>query len=238
MTTVSKSARIAGLLYVLASAVGIVRLMYIPNKLLVSGNATATAANIAAHESLFRWGIVSQVVGSALWLFVVLALYRLLKDVDRDVAMLMVILGGLMQVPLFFVNAANDAAALLFVRGPEYLSVFDKPQRDALARVFLNLHHQVDLVNMLFWALWLLPFGLLVYRSRFLPRVLGGWLMIACLGWLAICFTGFLYPGQEDKVYALTQPLTLGEVATMLWLVIVGAKEKRLETFDANPSRR
>jgi hypothetical protein len=81
-----------------------------------------------------------------------------------------------------------------------------------------------------FWGLWLLPFGLLVYRSRFLPRVLGAWLMIACLGWLAICFAAFLYPGFEDKVYALTQPLTLGEVATMLWLAIIGAKEKPIES--------
>src|SRR5271166_887421 len=128
MTTVSKNARIAGLLYILGSAVGIMRLLYIPSKLFVHGNATATASNIAVHEMLFRWGIASQLAGAVLWLFVVLALYRLLKEVDREMAALMVILGALMVVPLFFVNAVNDAAALMFVRGADYLSVFDKPQ--------------------------------------------------------------------------------------------------------------
>ena len=228
MTSLSKNARIAGLLYILASVVGVVRLMYIPNALFVHGNATATASNIAAHESLFRLGIVSNPVGAVLWLFVPLALYRLLKGVDQTLAVLMVILGSLMQVPLFFVNTVNDAAALLFARGAGYLSVFDKPQRDAFARLFLDLHHQLDLANLIFAGLWLFPFGLLVYKSRFLPRFLGVWLMIACFTWLAFSFTGLLFPAYEDKAFSITQPIALGEVATMLWLVIMGAKEKRL----------
>src|SRR5260370_1141034 len=124
MTSLSKNARVAGLLYILASVVGVVRLMYIPNALFVGGNATATANNIVAHESLFRFGIVSQLLASVLWLFVPLALYRLLKEVDQTLAVLMVILGSLMQVPIFFVNTANDVAALLFARGADFLSVF------------------------------------------------------------------------------------------------------------------
>jgi hypothetical protein len=202
--------------------------MYIPNTLFVSGNATATAANVAAHESLFRLGIVSTAVGAALWLFVPLALYRLLKGVDQTLAVLMVILGSLMQVPLFLVNTVTDAAALLFARGGSYLSVFDKPQRDAFVRLFLDLHHQLDLANLIFAGLWLFPFGLLVYKSRFLPRFLGVWLMIACFAWLAFSFTGLLFPAYADKAFSITQPIALGEVATMLWLVIMGAKEQRL----------
>ena len=135
MTSLSKNARIPGLLYILASVVGVLRLMYIPNKLFVYGNATATAANVAAHESLFRLGIVSDPVAAVLWLFVPLALYRLLKGVDQTLAVLMVILGSLMQVPLFFVNTVTDAAALLFARGGGYLSVFDKQQRALKATV-------------------------------------------------------------------------------------------------------
>jgi len=236
MTSLSKNARIAGLLYILASVVGVVRLMYIPNALFVHGNATATASNIAAHESLFRLGIVSNPVGAVLWLFVPLALYRLLKGVDQTLAVLMVILGSLMQVPLFFVNTVNDAAALLFARGAGYLSVFDKPQRDAFARLFLDLHHQLDLANLIFAGLWLFPFGLLVYKSRFLPRFLGVWLMIACFAWLAFSFTGLLFPAYEDKVWSITQPIVLGEVATMLWLVIRGAKPKPVLNAAASPS--
>ena len=228
MTSISKNARIAGLLYIVASAVGFVRLAYIPKAMFVQGNAAATATNIAAHESLFRLGFVSELVGGVLWLFVPLALYRLLKGVDRGLAVVMVILGSLMPAPIFFVNMVTDAAALLFARGADFLSVFDKPQREAFATLFLNLHHQLDLANMIFWGLWLLPFGLLVYRSRFLPRFLGVWLMAACFAWLALSFTGLLVPAYEGTVYTITQPVVFGEVATMLWLVIMGAKEQRL----------
>src|ERR1700681_1566090 len=178
MTSLSKKARVAGLLYIVASVIGVVRLLYIPSALFVTGNAAATANNIVAHESLFRLGIVTGLLSSALWIFVPLALYRLLKDVDQPLAVVMVILGSLTQVPLFFVNSVTDVAALLFARGEVYLSVFDKPQRDAFAKLFLDLHHHIDLANAIFWGLWLIPLGLLVYRSRFLPRVLGVWLVI------------------------------------------------------------
>ena len=187
-----------------------------------------TAANVAAHESLFRWGIVNSLLGAALWLFVPLALYRLLKGVDQTLAVLMVILGSLMQVPLYVVNVVTDAAALLFARGSGYLSVFDKPQRDAFARLFLDLHHQLDLANFIFAGLWLFPFGLLVYRSRFLPRFLGVWLTLAGFAWLSFSLTGLPFPAYGDKAFSITQPIAMGEVATMLWLVIMGAKEKPL----------
>jgi hypothetical protein len=227
MTSLSKNARVAGFLYIVGSLVAVVRLIYIPNTLIVSENATATVNNIARHELLFRFGILSQLLTGALWIFVTLALYRLFKGVDQGLAVLMVILGSLMQVPIFFVNSVNDAAALLFVRGTDFLSLFDKPQRDAFAMLFLNLHHYGDLANEIFWGLWLLPFGLLVYKSRFLPRVLGAWLMIACFGYLASSFTGFLFPAYEDQVINYTQPVLLAEVAIMLWLIIMGAKERR-----------
>jgi hypothetical protein len=224
--TLSKNARVAGLLYLLGSLFGIVRLIYVPNTLFVYGNATATANNIAEHELLFRFGIVSYLLCGALWIFVTLALYRLFKGVNQALAVLMVILGSLMVTPIFFVNTVNDAAALLFVRGGGYLSVFDKPQRDAFARLFLDLHHQLDLANEIFWGLWLIPYGLLVYKSRFLPRILGVWLIIACFAYLTISFTGFLFPAYEDRAGNIAQPLLLGELATMLWLLIMGANEK------------
>ena len=113
MTSLSKNARIAGLLYIVSSAVGFLRLLYIPGKLIVDGNPAATTANILSHEMLFRYGMLSYLLCSVLWIFVTLALYRVLKDVDHKLAVLMVILGGLMVTPLFFANAANDAAALL-----------------------------------------------------------------------------------------------------------------------------
>ena len=226
--TLSQNARVAGLLYLVGSLFGIVRLVYVPNKLFVYGNAAATANNIAEHESLFRFGMVSYLLGAALWIFVTLVLYRMFKGVNHALAVLMVILGSLMVTPLFFVNTINDAAALRLIHGSDYLSVFDKPQRDALARLFLDLHHQLDLANSIFWGLWLIPFGLLIYRSRFLPRILGVWLILACFAYLALSFTGLLFPAYEDQVNNYGTPLFLAEIATMLWLLIMGAKEKPL----------
>lgn len=226
MTSLSKNARVAGLLYILSSLFGMVRLIYVPNVLFVHGNAAATASNIAGHELLFRFGIVSYLLCNALWIFVMLALYQLLKGVDHALAVLMVIL-SLMVTPISFVNIANDIAALLFARGADFLSVFDKAQREALVTLFLNLHHQLDLA----WELLgvsFIPFGLLVYRSRFLPRILGVWLMIASFAYMALSFTGLLFPGYEDKVIRFAQPVLFAEVALMLWLAIMGVKEKRL----------
>jgi hypothetical protein len=227
VTPLSRNARIAGLLYVVASAVGIVRLMYVPKALIVSGNASVTAANIAAHESLFRVGIVCNLLGAALWLCVPLALYQLLKGVDQTLAALMVILGAVMQVPLFFVNTATDMATLLFARGGDLVAAFSQPQRDAFVRLFLDLHHAIDLANAIFWGLWLIPFGMLVYRSRYFPRFLGVWLIAACFGWLAFSLTGFLFPAYEDQAFTYGQPLMIGEVVMMLWLVVMGAREPR-----------
>ena len=228
MTSLSKNARVAGLLYILSSVVGIVRLLYVPKALIVYGDAAATANNIAAHEPLFRLGIVSYLLAGVLWLFVPLALYRLLKGVNQALAVVMVILGSLMQTPIFVINTVNDAATLEFARGADFLAIFDKPQRDAFVMLFLNLHHQLDLANAIFWGLWLLPFGLLVYRSRFLPRFLGVWLILGCFAWLAFSLTGLLLPVHEDKVFTMGQLFMLGEVVTMLWLVIIGAREQRL----------
>jgi hypothetical protein len=226
MTSLSRNARVAGLVYIVASVIGVVRLLYVPSKLFVHGNPAATASNIASHELLFRTGIVCNLVSSVLFIYVTLTLYRLFKQVDQSLAVQMVILGSLMPVPIFFINSVTDAAALLFARGDVLVSVFEKSQREAFVAVFLNLHHHLDLANAIFWGLWLLPFGLLVYRSRFLPRVLGVWLVAECFAWLLFSFAGLLRPGTENTVFTYSQPLMFAEVAIMFWLAIRGAKEK------------
>jgi len=228
MSSTHNPGRVAGFLYLLLVITAPLRLMYIPSTLFVRGNATATANNIATHEWLFRMGIVTDLLTGTIALFVVLALYRLLKGVDQNYAVLMVILGGLMVVPIYFLNTLNDAAALLLVRGADFLSVFEKPQRDALAMLFLRLHHHGVVANEIFWGLWLFPFGVLVYRSRFLPRVLGVWLIINGFAYLTISFTGFLLPEYESMVFNSALPATLGEIAIMLWLLIRGAKVQPL----------
>src|SRR6266849_157279 len=223
MSSLSRNARIAGLLY-LTLLTAPLRLIYIPSKLFVAGNASATANNIAAHEMLFRLGIVSDLFTATMAIFLTLALYRLLKGVDQDLARLMVILGSLMVTPIYFLNTLNDVAALLLARGADFLFVFDKPQRDALAMLFLRLHHHGVVANEIFWGLWLFPLAILVIRSGFLPRFLGFWLIINGVAYLITSFTGLLLPQYEGLVSNITFPALLGELVFMLWLVIKGAR--------------
>jgi len=215
--------RFAGLLYVLTSIVGFFAMGYVPGKLIVEGNAAATAGNIAAHEMLFRLGIAGGLIGQAGFIFVAWALYDLLKGVNQRQAALMVIL-IVVQVPIAFLNELNAIAALVLVRGADFLSIFDKPQREALAMLFLKLHDHGFNVAEIFWGLWLFPLGLLVYRSRFLPRFLGVWLAIAGFAWVALSLTSLLLPQYQHKVYTFSQPASIGEIVFMFWLLIKGAK--------------
>ncbi len=228
MPSTKNPGRFAGLLYILTSIPGFFAMMYVPSKLIVHANAAATASNIAAHETLFRLGIAGQLIGQTGFIFVALALYRLLKGVDRWLASLMVTL-VVVQIPIAFLNELNSIAALVLVRGADFLSIFEKPQRDALAMLFLNLHFQGLVVDEIFWGLWLLPLALLVYRSRFLPRFLGVWLAFSGFAWVILSLTGVLSPQYYDKVFTYSQPAALGEVAFMLWLVIKGARPPALD---------
>src|SRR5882672_9951871 len=228
MSSTNNPGRVAGFLYLLLLAAP-VRLIYIPSKLFVHGNATATANNIAAHETLFRFGIAGDLFTGTMVIFVALAFYRLFKGVDQNQAVLMVILGGVLPSAIYFFNVLNDAAALMLARGADFLSVFEKPQRDALAMLFLRLHHQEVVAAEIFWGLWLFPLGVLAYRSRFLPRFLGVWLIINGFAYLAMSFTGLLLPQYEDMVSNIAFPAQLGELAFMVWLVTKGAKPQPLE---------
>ena len=138
----------------------------------------------------------------------------------------MVILGGVLPSAIDFLIVLNDAAVLILVRGADFLSVFDKPQRDALAMLFLRIHGQGILAAEIFWGLWLFPLPILVYRSRFLPRFLGVWLIINGFAYVAISLTGLLLPQYEDMISNIAFPALTGELVFVLWLLIKGAKER------------
>jgi hypothetical protein len=225
MIATKNPGRVAGLLYVVASVPGIFALLYVPSKLIVQGNVTATANNIAAHETLFRLGIAADLIGQAMFIFVALALYDLLKEVNQRYALSMLIL-ILVAVPIAFLNEVNSIAALMLVRGADFLSVFDKPQRDALASLFLDLRGAGFDVAGIFWGLWLFPLGMLVYRSGFIPRFLGVLLMIGTFAYLANSFTSLVLPTYEGVVSRWMNPVQAVEVVFMLWLLIMGAKPK------------
>ena len=227
MNSTRKAARVAGLLYLATCIPAPFSLLYVPGKLIVSGNAAATAANILASEGMFRLGIAGQLVSAIAFLFAVRALHRLLQGVDKRLASLMVTLFAI-SIPISCLNVLNDIAALILVRGGDFLSAFSEPQRNALAMVFLRLHGQGLLVAQIFWGLWLLPFGILVYRSGFLPRILGVLLIINGCAYPIQSFTSFLLPQYASLVYRVTFPALMGELVVILWLLIRGARDEPL----------
>src|SRR5437660_12905927 len=228
--------RVVGFWYLLLVLGGPLRLIYIPNKLFVHDNAAATAGNIAAHELLFRFGMLSDLLGAVVLIFLVLAFYRLFKGVDQQLAVLLVIVGGVMPALINFVNVVSDAGALMVARagGADFLSVFDKPQRDALVMLFVRLHDYQIVAAEILWGLWLFPMGALAYQSRFLPRFIGVWLIINGVAYVVLSFTGLFFPDYQNKVFILSQPALFGELAIMLWLVIKGANPPVLEQSPAS----
>jgi hypothetical protein len=228
MNSTHNPGRIAGFLYLLLVIIGPLRLIYIPDKLFVHGNAAATVNNILAHEWLFRTGMVADLIGAVILIFLTLAFYRLFKGVDQNLAVMVVIFGGVMPALIYFVGVVSDAGALTLARSPDFLSVFDKPQRDALAMLFLRLRDHQNTAAEILWGVWLFPLAMLVYRSRFLPRFLGVWLAINGFAYVMLSFTGFLLPQYQNTVFMLGQPAFFGELAIMLWLVIKGARPQPL----------
>jgi hypothetical protein len=223
--SIKKQARLAGLLYLLASIPAPFGLIYVPNKLIVLNDATATADHIRASESLFRLGIASELIGSILFVFVVVALYRLFRRVNEMHAVTMMVL-ILISFPISFVSVVHELGALVAVSGANFLSTFDKGQLDALTYLFLRLHSRGVLVAEIFWGLWLFPFAILVIRSGFIPRVLGFLLIVAAFGYLASSFTFLLMPAYGPAIDSIASKLMLCELPIIFWLLIWGANVK------------
>jgi uncharacterized protein DUF4386 len=221
MNPIKVRARRAGALYVLFLIVGLVDI-YGFRHFVVPGNPTATARNIVAGEATYRIGILADFVALFLFIPLVVSLYKLLKDADNWHAMLMVLLVAV-GVTIGFANLLNKLAALILLSGADYLSVFTKPQLDALALGLLNLNERANMIDAAFWGLWLFPFGILVIKSGFFPRVLGLLLLLAGFGNLASGLTSIVLPAAEHLVSQVSMPLILGELPIIFWLFIKGA---------------
>jgi hypothetical protein len=223
MHPTKRAARIAGAIYLSLVLVAPFAMIYVPGKLVVRGNAAATADNILAHETMWRLSIFGDLIGHIIFICLAVALYQLLSSVNKTWALLMVSF-VLVSAAVGFLNALNNIAAIILFRGGEFLDVIDKTQRDALAMLFIRLHNQGEFISEIFWGVWLFPFGLLVYRSGFLPRILGTWLIIACFAWIALSITAQFFPQNYQTAFAWLQPAFFAEMAIMLWLLIRGAK--------------
>jgi len=210
-------ARIAGFLYLMLFPAPF-GLIYVPAHLVVRGDVAATANNIMASESLFRLGMVTNLIPPIVMTLLVLALYRLLKPVNKNMASLMVMF-VLAAVPIAMLAELNQLAVLLLLSGADYLKAFTTDQLHALVMLFLDLHSLGVLIAHIFWGLWLFPLGYLIFKSGFLPRILGVLLIIGCFGYVIQSFAAFLFPDYKLNIIFFT---SWGELLLPLWLLIKG----------------
>ncbi len=199
----------------------------------IPGDAAATARNIAGGGLLYRVGILVGFVTLVIFIFLVVRLYELLKDVDRSQARLMVLLVAV-GVSVALANLLTKFAPLVLLSGAGYLAAFTQPQLDALVMGFLRLHGSGTAIANGFWGLWLFPFGLLVIKSGFFPRILGVLLLIAGFAYVAGSVTSIVLPEYTRIASRVLLPLYMGEVPIILWLLIVGAEAPRSQA----PSRQ
>lgn len=220
-----KIARIAGLLYLFLIVTGVFGVMYIPSQIIVPGDSISTAKNMISNEFLFRTGVLNDIISNTIFLFLVLVLYRLLKSVNEHQAKIMFVL-VIVQIPFVFIMEAFNITSLMILKG-EILKTFELNQRQDLAMLFTEINNYGTLSLEMFWGLWLLPFGLLVYKSEFIPRIFGTLLLIGGFAYMIDSTIGILFPDYSSFVkYPTLLFVAIGEVSITLWLLIKGIKTK------------
>jgi hypothetical protein len=225
--SLKKTARIAGALYLIVVLTGIFHLLYVPSLLSGAGDPSVTISNIIAHETLFRFSILAGILCYAAFLLLPLALYKLLSPTDRTHAVMMVAL-AVVSVPISLVNMLNKFAVLTLISKAGYLTGLEAGTLQAQISLHLDYYRNGNEVASIFWGLWLFPFGYLVFKSGFLPRFLGIFLMVGCVGYIIDFMGSFLFSSYNETIIStlLTIPGSIGEIGICLWLLIVGIKNK------------
>lgn len=226
MNTINKTARIAGLLYLIYIVFHVFADVIGRSNIIVYGDAATTARNIIDSAWQFRIGYMFDLFAAVLFLLTAWALYILLKPVNKNMALLFLLLnlGGVA------IQCASDLflpASQLLLSGADYAKVFQTDQLQTLAMSFLYQYRNGFMIAQIFYGAWLFPLGYTVFKSGFLPRILGIVLMIHCFTWLMTSLQFFLFPGFTAVTY-VSYPLGLiAELGLSLWLLIMGAKEQK-----------
>ncbi len=221
ITSDKKTARTAGFLYLLVAIIAPYGLIYVPGQIFVKGDASATAGNVLSNEFLFRTGVAGHMVSQVLFLLVALLLYKLLKQVNKHWARAMVALVAI-SLPLALLSDILNITGLLVLKGG-VLSLFEPGQVNEIAGIFFKTASNIIQVTQLDWGLWLFPFGMLVYKSGFIPRIFGILLTLNGTGYVMLSFTFVLFPESGSLVFKIALPLLfVGEFPTILWLLIKG----------------
>jgi hypothetical protein len=228
MTSIKTTARTAGILYLLQIPLGVFGVLYVPKTLLVAGNMTATASNILANEFIFRLSIVSAILCALVTIATALYIYKVLKFVNENYAK-WILLFALLAAPISMLNELNSIAVLLLLKSHEYATIFTHSQLHSLVSVFLDLHKYGHQLVGIFFGLWLFPMGYLVFKSTYIPKIIGAFLIVTCLGYLIDFSTFFLYP---DFGIIISEYTWAGEVLMVLWLLIKGVNVEKFEKWN------
>jgi hypothetical protein len=218
-----KIARLAGFLYIMYFITSLIA-NYFGNIVFV--DAPATLNTIIAHESLFRVGFVISLFSVVFLLLAAWALYVLLKPVNKNLALLLLLvnLGGFV---IWCLSVLNLYGSLMLLSGADYLKVFQPDQLQAQALLFINLYKNGSVIAQIPYGVWLFPLGYLVFKSRFLPKILGILLIADCFGLLIYVLQRFLLPGYDVLSYPCLMISFIAEISLSLWLLIKGVKEQK-----------
>jgi hypothetical protein len=220
-----KIARSAAVVFLLIFFLGMSTELFIRPGMIIPGDAAATIRNIVASEVLFRLSLVSDLIRQALLMLLPLILYKLLKPVNKTIALLMVIF-ALVCAPISLLNELNHFAVLLLTRGTGYLPAFNADQLNALVTFFLELRQYGTFIAQ-FFSFWVLLLGYLIFKSGFLPRILGILLMIGGLCYTVLAVLFFLAPTFNATIIGLFT--FIAESIFYLWLLIKGVKVEEWE---------
>jgi hypothetical protein len=228
MNTQKNTARLAGLIYLMVVLTGIFSLGYVPSRLIVWSNPERTFQNISSSRQLFRLSIASSMLCYIAFFILPFVLYKLLSPVNDGCGKLMVAF-AVISVPISFINLQNKFSVLSFVTGSVYSNIYDAGQLQSQVMSSLDRYNSGILIVQIFWGLWLLPFGYLVYKSKFLPRVFGVLLMLGCAGYLITTFGETIIQNFDQSPVSkfITLPASVGEIGICLWLLIIGIKNPK-----------
>ncbi|ELR71527.1 hypothetical protein C900_02590 [Fulvivirga imtechensis AK7] len=223
--SLKKTARLAGVLYLISAVFAPFSLIYVPSKIIVSGDSTATAERMLANEMLFRTSIALSILSIILFLFVALVQYKLFEGVNRNLASVMALL-VIIQVPVGFVIDILGITSLIIFKG-EIMNDMVSGERHSIAMLLLKMSSNGNFILMTLWGLWLIPFGQLVFRSGFIPRIIGIYLIVNGITYIITSYTFILFPEYKILIDRYSFPLLLGEPVIMLWFLIVGVRIKK-----------
>jgi len=217
-----RMARITGFFYLLTMLTGIYAQGFVSERLVVAGDAATTVTNILAHKTLFQLGFTVYLIEMACQIAITALFYELLKPAGRSISLVAAYL-GLAGCVIKTFSRLFYIAPLFVVGGAPYLNVFNRDQLQALALLFLKINDRGAGIALAFFGFYALLTGYLIFRSTFLPRILGAWSVIAGLGWLS-----FLYPPLGYRVFAYIAAFGfLGAAALILWLLVKGVNQQR-----------